>query len=468
MKKEDNIKEKINEIFTRGIGEFIDPEGVFRKKLETDPKSVVIKLGADPNRPDIHLGHAVVLRKLRAFQDLGCKVIFLVGDYTAQIGDPTGKNKVRPDTEQAEIEKNAQTYISQIEKILRTDQEVFSWIRNSDWFYSPSDLIPDPKIKSININTKNQDGSSSTITIPANSFAGKALFFENTRMQKTHLHLSQIATVTLKGLLWTMKHITHAQLIERDMFQDRLNNKQELYMHEMLYPILQGIDSLMIKYIYGSCDLEVGGTDQHFNMLMGRTVMKANNVSPQAVVSFKVLEGLDGKEKMSKSLDNYIGITDEPNDMYGKVMSIPDSLIGNYFEMCTFTPMEEVENLRKGITKGSINPKETKMRLGREIVAIYHGEKAAIGAEENFVKVFQKKEIPEDMPEIKSTKGSTLSNVLVTNKILKSKSEFSRLVEEKALHDLDRGETIGDLHFKIEKEIKLKIGKKRFLKIIVD
>src|SRR3989304_1035287 len=148
MKKEDNIKEKINEIFTRGIGEFIDPEGVFRKKLETDPKSIVIKLGADPNRPDIHLGHAVVLRKLRAFQDLGCKVIFLVGDYTAQIGDPTGKNKVRPDTEQAEIEKNAQTYISQIEKILRTDQEVFSWIRNSDWFYSPSDLIPDPKIKS--------------------------------------------------------------------------------------------------------------------------------------------------------------------------------------------------------------------------------------------------------------------------------------------------------------------------------
>src|SRR3990172_8391615 len=155
MKKEDNIKEKINEIFTRGIGEFIDPEGVFRKKLETDPKSIVIKLGADPNRPDIHLGHAVVLRKLRAFQDLGCKVIFLVGDYTAQIGDPTGKNKVRPDTEQAEIEKNAQTYISQIEKILRTDQEVFSWIRNSHWFYSAS---------SCNSNKSNLPRSSGTGT----------------------------------------------------------------------------------------------------------------------------------------------------------------------------------------------------------------------------------------------------------------------------------------------------------------
>ncbi len=456
---------EIEEIFTRGVGEFIDPEGSFRKKLETDPKSIVIKLGADPNRPDIHLGHAVVLRKLRQFQDLGCKVIFLVGDYTAQIGDPTGKSKVRPDIEQAEVEKNAQTYISQVGKILRTDPEVFSWIRNSDWFYSPTDLVPDPKIQSINIETKNNDGTLSTITIPSNSFMGKALFFENTRMQKTHLNLSSIATVTLKGLLWTMKHITHAQLIERDMFQDRLNDNQELYMHEMLYPILQGIDSLMIKYIYGSCDLEVGGTDQHFNMLMGRTVMKVNNVTPQAVISFKVLEGLDGKEKMSKSLDNYIAITDEPSEMYGKVMSIPDTVIPTYFELCTYTPIDEIEKIKKEIDDKSVNPRDIKMRLAREIVAIYHGEKAVASAEEDFISKFQKKEIPDDVEEIKAEAGEKLVDVLLRANIVSSKSEFARLVEQGGIHNLTNKTTISS-STETPTESIYRIGKRKFIKIV--
>ncbi len=461
-----NLKEKqIEEILTRGVGQFVDPDGVFLKKLKENPEKVVIKLGADPNRPDIHLGHAVVLRKLRQFQDLGCKVIFLVGDYTAQIGDPEGKSKVRPDIEQLEVEKNAKTYIDQIGKILKIDPGVFSWIRNSDWFYGPTDIVPDPSIKTINIETTKEDGTKQALKLPATSFLGKALFYEGTRMQKTHLNLAQVRSVTLKGLLWTMKHITHANLIERDMFQDRLKNHQELYMHEMIYPILQGIDSLLISQIYGSCDLEVGGTDQHFNMLMGRTVMKANHVEPQSVISFKVLTGLDGKEKMSKSLDNYIAITDSPEDMYGKTMSLPDALIAEYFELCTYTPLDEVSEIAKKVTDGKTNPKDVKMRLAREIVAIYHGDAKSKEAEESFIKTFQKKEIPENVEEISGT--GVLGEILVGNKIVDSKSEWRRLVDQGAVSNLSKEEKITDPHTQGEDGV-YRIGKHRFIKIKIE
>lgn len=459
-------KEKmIDDILSRGVGEFVDPDGIFRNKLLTNPEKVVIKLGVDPNRPDIHLGHAVVLRKLRQLQDLGCKIIFLIGDYTATIGDPTGKSKVRPDIEQAEVDKNAKTYIDQVGKILNTDPTVFSWMRNSDWYYGPTDLVPDPSIKSINIETKKEDGTTQTLEIPANSFVGKALFFESTRMQKTHLHLSQIATVTLKGLLWTMKHITHAQLIERDMFQDRLNKNEELYMHEMIYPILQGIDSLMISYIYGNCDLEVGGTDQHFNMLMGRNVMKSNKVAPQSVLSFDLLEGLDGKEKMSKSLDNYVSITDEPSDMYGKILSIPDSSIAHYFELCTYTSLSRVEEIKKEVIGGKVNPKDLKMELARQIVAEYHGEEKVKEAENDFITKFQKKEIPDVLEQLEAEGDELLSDVLLRGGIVESKTEFRRLVEDGAVSNLDTKEKIEDFFQKIEGDMKLKIGKKRFVEI---
>lgn len=459
----DNTK-MIDEILTRGVGEFIDPDNTFRKKLMENPEKVIIKLGVDPNRPDIHLGHAVVLRKLRRLQDIGCKVIFLIGDYTAQIGDPTGKSKVRPDVEQREVDENAQTYINQVVKILNTDKSVFSWIRNSDWFYGPTDLVPDPRVQTITIDTKNEDGTTQSITIPSNSFIGKALYYEGTRMQKTHLGLNQIANVTLKGLLWTMKHITHSDLIQRDMFQKRIDSNEELYMHEMMYPILQGIDSLMISYIYGSCDLEVGGTDQHFNMLMGRSVMKANHVAPQSVISFKVLEGLDGKEKMSKSLDNYVGITDAPADMYGKILSIPDSSIANYYELCTYTPLERIEEIKNEIAGGKINPKDLKMELARQIVAEYHGEAAAKSAEEDFVTKFQKKEIPDVMDEFEVESGTALIEAVSANALVESKTEFRRLVEEGAVTDLESREKITDATMPITKETILKIGKKRFVK----
>ena len=460
MKK--NIdKNQIEEMLKRGVGEFIDPDGIFRKKLENTPEKIVIKFGVDPTKPDLHLGHAVVLRKLRQFQDLGCKVVFLIGDYTAQIGDPTGKSKVRPDIDQKEVEKNMKTYLDQVGKILNLDHKVFSWIRNSDWFTAITDLgFEKGKKEIIKLN------GLPALQVDANSFIGKASAFERTRMQVNHLKLKNISVITLNSFLWALKHITYSRLIERDLFQDRINKKEELYLHEMMYPVLQGIDSYVLNKIYGSCDLEVGGTDQTFNMIMGRDAMKRNKQTPQSVLSFKLLEGTDGKEKMSKSLNNYIGITDEPNDMYGKVMSISDSLIMNYFELCTFTRTEELKEIKKKLDKNSVNPKDIKMNLAKQIVSIYHGESKANQAEENFVNTFQKGKIPEEMTEIKFIKSKkTLMEILVEAKILSSKGEFRRLVEEKAITDLDSNKKIEDVNFIPRSGMKFKIGKRRFIKL---
>lgn len=460
-------QEEMKELLTRGVAELVDPDGSFQKKLLNNPGKVVIKLGVDPTRPDIHLGHAVILRKLRKFQDLGCKVIFLIGDYTAQIGDPTGKSKVRPEIEQAEVEKNAKTYIDQVGKILNVDPKVFAWIRNSDWFYGPTDLSPDPGIKSIDLDIKRPDGESTKINLKPDSFLGKSIYYENTRMQRTHFHNSQIVSVTLRGLLWTMKHITHARLIERAMFQDRLKKGEELYMHEMLYPVLQGVDSFALASIFGSCDLEVGGTDQTFNMLIGRDVMKANGKEPQAVISFDVLEGLDGKEKMSKSLDNYIAINDEPNDMYGKVMSVPDSLITKYFTLCTYTPLSVIEEMDSDLKQQKGNPRDLKMRLAKEIVEMYHGREKALSAEQTFVHTFSKGGIPEGVPEVSVKEGGLLVDVLLDQHIVPSKTEFRRLVDSRAIEHMESKKGIDSYEETIQKTGTYRIGKKRFIKVIV-
>lgn len=456
-------QEKINEILTRGVGEFIDPEGIFKKKIESNPEGVVIKFGVDPTRPDLHLGHAVVLRKLRQFQDLGCKVIFLIGDYTTMIGDPTGKSKVRPEISQIEVEKNMKTYLDQVGKILLTDEKVFSWIRNSDWFLDVADIVPGPDSKT-NINI-NEGGKTKSYPIPPNSFVGKAVLFENTRMQKTHLHKPNTLTYSLTRVLAVLKRITHSRLIAREMFQGRIEEGVELYMSEMLYPVLQGIDSGVLAQIYGSCDLEVGGTDQTFNMLVGRDVMKMNKQNEQAVLAFNILVGTDGKEKMSKSLDNYISIIDSAEEMYGKTMSIPDSCIGTYFELCTFTPLDEVEEIKKKIKSGKINPRDTKMRLAREIVAIYHGEKGVKVAEEKFVNTFQKKEIPDDIKEIKAETGEKLVDVLLREKFIKSKSEFRRLAEQEGIHNLTTEVVVKDQDAPAELA-SYRIGKRKFIKIV--
>ncbi len=393
----------VEELLTRGVNTLIDPEKAFEEKISKDPKSVVIKFGADPTRPDLHLGNAVILRKLRQFQDRGAKVIFLIGDFTARIGDPTGKDKTRGEISDEEIERNLNTYKDQVGKILRTDEEVFSIIKNSDWYTNVTDIsaVPGSVVKiSSDIN-----GEKTEIPFDANSFVGKAVLFEETRMQIKNLkHKNGIAVVTLKTLFETLKRITHARLIERDMFQERLKKGEELYMHEMLYPVIQAVDSAVIAMIFGSCDLEIGGTDQTFNMLMGRDVMKSNNQPPQAVMAMKIISGLDGKEKMSKSLDNYIAITDEANNMYGKVMSIPDNVMPEYFELATYTPLSEIEKIKDSLKNGKAHPKEIKMRLAREIVSIYHGEKSAKLAEEGFTKTFSQKNVPEDIEMIKIKK----------------------------------------------------------------
>jgi tyrosyl-tRNA synthetase len=455
-------KDFIEELFSRGVVELIDPEGEFKKRLEENPEKIVIKLGADPNRPDLHLGHAVILRALRKFQDLGCKVVFLVGDFTAQIGDPSGKSKVRPEVSQEEIENNMKTYIDQVGKILSTEKEVFSWIRNSDWFLNISDLLVDAAITYTDSVTK------ASVTFPPNSFFAKTAVYDSTRMQKTHVGSPTIHDVTVRTFLATLRKITYNHLIQRDFFQDRLKKGEELYMHELMYPVLQGIDSSVLAHVYGACDLEVGGTDQTFNMLMGRDVMRGAGQSPQAVLSFTLLEGTDGKEKMSKSLDNYIGISDEPNDMYGKIMSIPDTLIGKYFKLCTYSPLSDIEEIENKLSSGDLHPKDTKMRLAREIVEIYHGPEKSKAAEENFLSVFSKGEVPADVKTVRVKKETSLKETLIQNNLVESGSEFSRLLVGGAISSVSSKKVFDDPKTTILADDVIRVGKNRFLKIEVE
>jgi tyrosyl-tRNA synthetase len=277
--------------------------------------------------------------------------------------------------------------------------------------------------------------------------------------------VTNISVVTMRSLLWGLKHITLAQLVERDMFQKRIKENESLFMHEMLYPVLQGIDSDVLHQIYGACDLEVGGTDQTFNMLMGRKIMESNKKHPQAVLSFALLVGLDGKEKMSKSLDNYVGITDAPNDMFGKIMSLPDSALASYLELCTFTPMSAVETITKDLTSGKLHPKEVKMDLAQQITEIYHGRDAGVTARKHFVDTFQNKELPTDMLEVHVKRGALLADILIAEKFVTSKSEFRRLLDEGAIR-LDGETKITDPFTVIQEDTVLKIGKHRFLKIL--
>lgn len=462
-----DVETQVKDLFSRGVGEFVDPDSSLKEKLLKKAKGeyqdeIVIKFGVDPTRPDIHLGHAAVLRKLRTLQDLGCKVVFLVGDFTARIGDPTGKSKVRPEIEQGEVEHNMNTYLEQVGKILRTDPISFSWIRNSDWFYSVADLQPQSKGRRLKL-----QGDIMGV-VDADSYIGKAVLYKNTRMQHTHLKRKTSVSITLWNLLWTLRHITHGRLIQRDMFQERISKNEELYMHEMLYPVLQGIDSYVINQIYGSCDLEIGGTDQTFNMLVGRDVMKFNNQKPQAVLSVKLLEGTDGKEKMSKSLDNYIGITDTPSDTYGKIMSIPDTSLKNYFELCTYTPEEDIKKIEEGIKTGKMHPKEIKMQLAHEIVAMYHGETEADKAEESFKNTFSKKETPGDIAVTVVEKGTLLVDALLKENLIGSKSEFRRLCNEGAIKKkTEEGwQAISwDANLKVVEPMILKVGKIKFIQI---
>lgn len=480
MEQEKKVHEELfNDIFRRGVGEFIDPGDVFRNKLAAKargeyPNDLVVKFGVDVTRPDIHLGHAAALRKLRALQDLGCKIVFLIGDFTTLIGDPTGKSRVRPEIDFATVAKHMATFLGQVDKILLVDRNErgeivdsprFSWMRNSEWYFGVTDISTEGASAQALI-ARLGDKEISIPLLP-NSFVSKAVIYENTRMQKTLLGKTNTYTVSFVNLLSILRHIPFAQLIERDMFQERIARGEPLFMHEVLYPVIQGVDSSVLADIYGSCDLEVGGTDQTFNMLMGRRVMEMTGKVPQAVLALDLLVGLDGKEKMSKSLDNYIAVTDEPQKIFGKIMSLHDELIPHYYELCTFTPSKEIERITKGIRDKSIHPRDAKMDLAQQIVEIYHGREAGLNARKEFVRVFQEKEAPGELPVVRVTHGTLLGDALRTAGMVASKSEWRRLVDEGAIKKFGN-KKITDPSTVVSEDVVLKIGKHRFVKIVVE
>jgi len=392
-------EQKIKQILENGVSEVIEKESL-ENKLKSG-KILRIKLGADPSRPDLHLGHSVVLKKLKEFQDLGHKVIFIIGDYTGMIGDPSGKSATRNQLSLKEVSGNAKTYLKQVSQIL--DVKKAEIRKNSEWF--------------------------------------------------SKMKFKDVINLTSK--------FTVQRILERDDFTKRIKDGIPLGAHEMLYPVMQAYDSVMLK-----ADVEIGGTDQKFNMLAGRRLQEKMGLPPQDVITTPLLIGLDGKNKMSKSLDNYIGITESAENMFGKIMSISDNLIIQYFEFLTDFSVEEISEISKKMLDGE-NPRDFKIMLGFEIVKMYHSDKDAQKAKENFIKVFSRKEIPDTAEEIVFALNKNIIDELANSKITESKGKARRLVEQGGVK-ID-GEKIG-LDFAITKEIDGKIlqaGKKRFYKIIV-
>jgi len=398
MEKE--LENKIEEILTRGVAEVIDKENL-KKKLLSGEK-LRVKYGADPTRPDLHLGHAVGMKKLKLLQDLGHHIIFIIGDYTARIGDPSGKSKMRPEMSVEDIEKNAKTYFDQVGKIL--DISKVEIRKNSEWF--------------------------SGMTI------GEVIKLES--------------------------KFTIARTLERDDFEKRYKGGIDIGNHEILYPMMQAYDSLVLDI-----GLEVEGNDQKFNVHAGRELQRKMGKPEQDILLVPLLIGLDGKEKMSKSLDNYIGITEEPNQMFGKVMSIPDNLIMNYLELCTDIEMDKIKLTEKDMQSGKLNPRDAKLDLAQEIVKIYHTEEVAKKAREYFINTFSKRETPENIPEIKiETDTISLVDFIVLSKNAESKSDARRKIEQGGV-EID-GAKITDSKVVLDKNFDgktVKIGKISFARI---
>ncbi len=394
----------------RGTLEIVPEEGLkekLKKSRETG-RPLRIKLGLDPTAPYIHLGHAVVLRKMRQFQDLGHEVYIIIGDFTASIGDPSGRSVTRPQLTEDEIRENAQTYYDQYCLIL--DQSKTKLVFNSEW------LAP----------------------------------------------LTMVDVIKIAGKL------TVARVLERDDFANRLAEGKPISLHELMYPMCQAYDSVVLE-----SDVEVGGLDQKFNILMGRDLQTQYGQEEQVGLFMPILVGLDGVQKMSKSLGNYVGITEPPKDMFGKLMSIPDDLMPNYFELDTDIPMEEVEAIRKGLADGTLHPMDTKKRLAREIVAIYHSSEAAAEAQAEFERVFSQREIPQDMPEVVIGAADLQDGAIWIAKLLTlagmapSNSEARRLVQQGAV-SID-GEKVTDPQGSVKPADGqvLRAGKLRFARLRV-
>lgn len=398
------------EIIKRGAAEIV-PESELLTKIKdsiNNKRPLHIKLGLDPTAPDIHLGHTVVLQKLRQFQELGHRVTIILGDYTARIGDPTGKSETRKQLTEDEVLANARTYQDQIFRVL--DKSRTEVVFNSQW----------------------------------------------------------LAPLTFADVIGLAARYTVARMLERDDFAKRFQNEQPISVHEFFYPLMQGYDSVALE-----ADIELGGTDQKFNLLMGRHLQKEYGQEPQIALMMPILEGLDGIQKMSKSLGNYIGITDSAREMYGKTMSIADELMLRYFELVTPVGIQEIRELRAGLEDGSLHPRDVKMRLAREIVTMYHGSEAAVQAEEEFKNIFQKKELPDEIPEYRLDRQELedgriwLPKLLVLAGLASGTSEGKRLILQGAVRVDDVKISDPDNSIVPEDCSIIKAGKRKFAKIIL-
>ncbi|HIF4980387.1 TPA: tyrosine--tRNA ligase [Clostridioides difficile] len=389
-------------IIMKGVDDLIDEKELREKliKSEKEGKPMIVKLGLDPSAPDIHLGHTVVLRKMKQLQDLGHQIVIIIGDFTGKIGDPTGKSKARKALTTEQVLANAKTYEEQIFKVLDKEKTIVRF--NSEW----------------------------------------------------------LAKLNFEDVIKLAATITVARMLEREDFKKRYEGQMPISVHEFFYPLMQAYDSIALE-----ADIELGGTDQRFNLLMGRSLQREFGMESQIVIMMPLIEGLDGKEKMSKSLGNYIGIDEEAGIMYQKSMEIPDELIIKYYNLVTDVHPDEVNKIESQLKEGSVNPRDIKMNLAREIVTLYHGEESAKEAEERFKSVFQKGQIPEDIQTIQVKEdGFDLIEVLVSNEIVKSKSEVRRLASQGGVKV--NGEKVEDLSTIVkESELVVQIGKKKFVKI---
>ena len=353
-------------------------------------RQLVIKAGFDPTAPDLHLGHTVLLRKLRHFQDLGHKVVFLIGDATALVGDPSGQSQTRRLLTWDEVRANAQTYQSQVSRMLLSHRDVFEVRYNSEWFLKIS---------------------------PQRRTEGLELF-------------------DFPKWVELASKYTVARLMERDDFSQRLKARKPLSLLELFYPLMQGYDSVKIAQQHGHCDVEVGGSDQTFNLLVGRELLKQYGLETQVVLTMPLLEGLDGAHKMSKSLGNHVGIQDSPAEMFGKLMSIPDPLIVKYFTLLTDVEAGWLKDLERKLAARQMNPRDAKAELARTVVAMYHGEEAAAAAQAEFAKVFSRRERPTEMPEVRlqswlDDEGAVkLIDLLVSEKLAQTKNDARRLIRQ--------------------------------------
>jgi len=392
------MKESL-ELIKRGIDEVLTEDDLV-SKLKSK-KQLTVKVGFDPTAPDLHLGHTVILNKMRHFQDLGHKVVFLIGDFTGRIGDPSGKNKTRPSLDKEELEKNAKTYSDQVFKILNKDLTDIRF--NSEWC---EDLGAD-------------------------------------------------------GIIGLASKYNLGRMLERDDFSKRYKANQQIAIHEFLYPLIQAYDSIALN-----ADVEMGGTDQKFNLLVGRELQRAFNQEPQVCITLPILEGLDGTNKMSKSLDNYVGINEDPYEMFGKIMSISDDLMWRWFELLSFRPINEINELKKEVKSG-MNPRDTKILLAEEIIERFHSKEHAENAKNTFLDRFQKGAKPKDIEtfSISLDDDIAIGNLLKESGLVQSTSEAMRLVKQGAVKIND--EKIDDPKLSIEKnqELLVQVGKRRFLKI---